>query len=1071
MNAYPMNASSINTSRSRGSGFDPVWLLRYAPAQQPGEVVTFYSYKGGTGRSMALANCVGLMAAHWPSTAKPMLLIDFDLEAPGLHQYLREHLTAPSELNDRPGTLELFESLHAEVKARLTPARTESLHPPCLDDTACHKLVQQFDFAPYLVTTTLGAVQLIKAGRFDASYAQRMADMNWQQLFAQAPGIFRALAARWSHDFACTLIDARTGLSDTSGICTMLLPDVLTVVFTPNRQSLAGIEHLVTEAHQYRQRSADLRPLRIYPLPSRVEQTSEDYRRVWRAGHTLHATFGEVEGYEPLFRRVFASMAEPLPETSSDATTAAPADELCNGLEGYFDAVQVPHSPDYAFGERLCFGPEAAKDRLSLRTAFEAFLPWLCIGAQPWQSPEAHLEGLLVTQWLEHWAPPAEASSDKGLAFSDWLNRVMDQAFANDQAGAQVALGILLLLELTPDQPGQGVLQAALPQFALLRTLAMMQAHDWDAAKRAFSDSTPAVQAQGLASEWADVPRRWLQHHQASAQWTPLQKWLSSGCCDAMMAWVDAAGLARPVRWAWLRGLVDLLSQVAPASPQRKEAAQALVNEQQRLLGEEHPDTLTSMSILASTLLSHGRHADARALQERVLVLSRIVLGEEHPTTLGSMNNLASTLSAQGDFKEALAIQTQVLAVRRRVLGETHPNTLNSMSNLGSTLSAQGDFIGARALQEQVLVVRGRTLGEDHPDTLASMNNLAHTLGAQGDYTGARALQEQFVAVSRRVLGEDHPDTLTGMNNLALTLWAQGDYVGSRALQEPVLALRRRVLGEEHPDTLSSMNNLANTLSKQGDHTGARALHAQVLEVSRRVLSEEHPDTLNSMNNLASTLSFQGDHAGARALLEQTLAVSRRAVGDEHPATLISMNNLAQTLEAQGDHVGARVLQEQVLAVSRRVLGEEHPDTLTSMNNLASTLEAQGDRAGARILQEQVLALSRRVLGEEHPDTLTSMNNLAHTMDAQGEHTEAQTLFEQALTLSQKVWGEENPRTVGTFSNLLSSVQEMQDSIRVADLLTRYPKLAKAVFSQRVGSGRSREGAGGTSGGPASERF
>ena len=51
----------------------------------------------------------------------------------------------------------------------------------------------------------------------------------------------------------------------------------------------------------------------------------------------------------------------------------------------------------------------------------------------------------------------------------------------------------------------------------------------------------------------------------------------------------------------------------------------------------------------------------------------RRVLGEEHPDTLTSMNNLAETLRAQGDHDGARQLQERVLEVRTRVLGEEHP--------------------------------------------------------------------------------------------------------------------------------------------------------------------------------------------------------------------------------------------------------------------------------------------------------------------------------------------------------------------------------------------------------------
>lgn len=50
-----------------------------------GTIVTFYSYKGGVGRTFALAN-IGTLLSSW---GYKVLCIDWDLEAPGLHLYFK----------------------------------------------------------------------------------------------------------------------------------------------------------------------------------------------------------------------------------------------------------------------------------------------------------------------------------------------------------------------------------------------------------------------------------------------------------------------------------------------------------------------------------------------------------------------------------------------------------------------------------------------------------------------------------------------------------------------------------------------------------------------------------------------------------------------------------------------------------------------------------------------------------------------------------------------------------------------------------------------------------------------
>jgi bacterioferritin-associated ferredoxin len=76
------------------------------------------------------------------------------------------------------------------------------------------------------------------------------------------------------------------------------------------------------------------------------------------------------------------------------------------------------------------------------------------------------------------------------------------------------------------------------------------------------------------------------------------------------------------------------------------------------------------MNNLAQTLGAQGDHGAGRKLEEQVLEARRRVLGEEHPDTLTAMNNLAQTLGAQGDHGAGRKLQEQVLEARRRVLGQ-----------------------------------------------------------------------------------------------------------------------------------------------------------------------------------------------------------------------------------------------------------------------------------------------------------------------------------------------------------------------------------------------------------------
>ncbi|HBI67829.1 MAG TPA: tetratricopeptide repeat-containing protein, partial [Massilia sp.] len=60
--------------------------LTLPPIPRPGEVTTFYSFEHGAARSAALAHAAVQLAAGQNATV-PVLMIDWDTEAPGLHHY------------------------------------------------------------------------------------------------------------------------------------------------------------------------------------------------------------------------------------------------------------------------------------------------------------------------------------------------------------------------------------------------------------------------------------------------------------------------------------------------------------------------------------------------------------------------------------------------------------------------------------------------------------------------------------------------------------------------------------------------------------------------------------------------------------------------------------------------------------------------------------------------------------------------------------------------------------------------------------------------------------------------
>ena len=243
-----------------------------------------------------------------------------------------------------------------------------------------------------------------------------------------------------------------------------------------------------------------------------------------------------------------------------------------------------------------------------------------------------------------------------------------------------------------------------------------------------------------------------------------------------------------------------------------------------RVLGPDHPDTLSSRNNLAYAYISVGRLADAIALYEQTDADSVRVLGPDHPDTFVSRNNLAFVYELVGRFDEAITLRRQTLDDCVRIFGEEHAETLASRSYLARAFRAAGRLDEAIPLYEEVLAERMRILGADHPDTLTSRSNLAYAYRSAGRLTDAMALYEEVLAERMRILGADHPDTLISRYNLAHAYWEAGRLGKAITLFEEVLADQLRVLGPNHPYTVASRCFLARAYREAGRVDDATAV-------------------------------------------------------------------------------------------------------------------------------------------------------------------------------------------------------------------------------------------------------
>lgn len=215
----------------------------------PGVVYTFYSYKGGVGRSMALANTAVLMAAQ----GARVLAIDWDLEAPGLEAYFSSATKLARDPVVTPGVVDLLTSHRDGLMLEWRDAVIECGFPG-------------------------GTVDLITSGAKAGDYRRRVQSLDWDRLYRDCAigNQIEQWRGEWVTAYDFVLVDSRTGITDVGDICTALLPDALVLLFVTNRQNLEGVLDAAQRARQIKaELPSSTGKLLCIPIPARDERDHE----------------------------------------------------------------------------------------------------------------------------------------------------------------------------------------------------------------------------------------------------------------------------------------------------------------------------------------------------------------------------------------------------------------------------------------------------------------------------------------------------------------------------------------------------------------------------------------------------------------------------------------------------------------------------------------------------------------------------------------------------------------------------------------------------------------------------
>jgi tetratricopeptide (TPR) repeat protein len=1083
-----------------------------------GKIVTFYSYKGGTGRTMALANVAWIMA----SNGLKVLVVDWDLDSPGLHKYFHPFLDSKL-VAATPGVIEL-------VNDYLWVAAEQSDRPGDWRR-------QYARILPHAVSVNWegfprgGTLDYVSAGRQNRDYSSSLTSIDWDNFYDRLSGgqFIDALRDDMKEHYDYTLIDSRTGLSDIADICTVHLPDVLVDCFTLNDQSIDGaaaVAKSVDQRYHYRN-------IRVLPVPMRIDEAEKD----------------KADAGLDLARARF----DPFPKAMGEYEK-----------NEYWASVVIPYKPYYAFEETLAAFGDTPRSPLTLLGAYERLAAAITDGRvrtlgemseetrltyksafiRPRQPPPGDIYLSYVPQ-DRMWADWIEALlSQRGIRVlrpsggAGAGGRSQDEARRSAATAGRTVAVLSAGYLASPDAEGVWEAIAAADPVGASRKLIPVRVADVtvgppfsdrtivDLTRRDESQATDellkalgyppklTVQARGASTRPPRYPRT------TPPVWrVPTRNAVFTGRAEVLEQLHDrllgtSMAVVAPMALHGLGGVGK--TQVALEYAHRYMADYDLIwwinAEQDELINPVLAPMAQSLGVRSRDSIPETAQAVREALRlgrpyDRWLL---IFDNADNPDEVkeffpGGPGHVIVTTRNPAWSSVAEPLEIDVFSrdesldlLRRRVPGLSVADATRVAEALGDlplAIEQAGAWLAetgmpaseyVERLESQLAVALELSQPSDYPSTVAATWRLSFDRLREQSPGAARLLE---------LCAYFSPDPIS------LSLLYSGEMIESllpfdgRLKERSVLAVLIRDLTRFSLAKIDRGNNTievhrlvqavvrAQMPTSDYREEAMHEVHRILVGARPRQGATDNPENWARYDiiwpHLSGSEAYNCDYEDTRRLLidrvrylwkrgeyGEALESGRdfdkqwqRKIGPDHRQTLYLRFHIANVLRSQGRFQEAYELDQEILDKQRRSLGDGHPHTLQTAGSLAGDLRGLGKFYEALTMDEDTYRQLKNTVGQDEPSTLSAANNLAVDLRLVGNFSRAREIDMETLADRQRVLGLDHPYTLHSAAMLGRDMRELgeyADSIELTRAtLDRYHTILGEDFVDTLRTSKS----------------
>ncbi|KAL9120619.1 MAG: hypothetical protein Q9187_002827 [Circinaria calcarea] len=439
----------------------------------------------------------------------------------------------------------------------------------------------------------------------------------------------------------------------------------------------------------------------------------------------------------------------------------------------------------------------------------------------------------------------------------------------------------------------------------------------------------------------------------------------------------------------------------------------------QRIFGEKHNTTLTTMTHLGGVYLRLGQHEEFLKIGRRIFELGKMTQEVESEKMIGISSNLAVALRQEKKFLEAKQVTEQALLLSKEFLGDNHALTINLLGLLGSDLFHLGDFVTSENHLRQAITGHTELFGENNSWTLRDVASLAGLLMEQKKFETAEKLFRRVLKGRKEIHGENHYLTLVALFDLSSCFYGQGKYSEAEPLCQQALEGHKQIFGINHKKTMGVHALLTQIHNQQWNYESVVRMYQASYARAQSVLGIDHLETANYAVLLSGAKSRLALKSKAKELGIWPSSLDNDDDFDELAKRLKLVDTAIQDLQNRGEDYKAEDMLLATLLVRGNVYGMGSRDVMMNSRKIGLLYLKVHKYPFAQNYNRTALGLGKMLLNERHPETLALMHSVAYVHQVFGEYREAKRFYSQAMQGRRQVLGMEDKMTMETVDSLV----------------------------------------------------